>query len=193
MAIGRICDLAITEGDDLFKAQTEMVEDQVAKDAAESSAKAIQSAHATQAQYSISGNADKTAYGSAASPQASARTINVDGDSMSYIDTYLASTAPSSGAGLWMGSDSTTDGSWGYFIGHNPGPFDHVMDLGSGNLITVTDANGNSRTYRVVDTFTVPDTTAWEDIESRVTQHGESVVLQTCCGDNANYRIVVAA
>lgn len=130
--------------------------------------------------------------GAGASHQAR-RTVSVAGTAISYVDSFQSATAPSSGAGLWMGSDSTTDGSWGYFIGHNPGPFHGVMGLGQGAAVTVCDSAGNTRTYHVVDVFTVPDTTYWEDIEGRVTGHGESVILQTCVGDNASYRIVVAA
>lgn len=120
------------------------------------------------------------------------RTIDVNGDIMGYIDSFGTASAPKTGAGLWMGSDSTTDGSWGYFIGHNPGDFTAVMTLKNGDPITVCDGDGASRTYHVIDEFIVPDTTYWEDIESRVTQYGESVILQTCCGDNEHYRVVIA-
>lgn len=118
-------------------------------------------------------------------------TLNIAGTIVTYGGSYMSSSAPSSGGGLWMGSDSTTDGTWGYFIGHNPGSFSCVMGLGVGSPVTVCDSNGNERTYYAVDTFTVPDTTYFEEISGRVTGYGESVILQTCCGDNANYRIVV--
>ncbi|MEC4176221.1 hypothetical protein VJ918_05720 [Adlercreutzia sp. R21] len=119
-------------------------------------------------------------------------TIDVNGDVMPYIDSFETASAPSSGAGLWMGSDSTTDGSWGYFIGHNPGSFTCVMTLKNGDPVTVCDGEGASRTYHVVDEFIVPDDTYWEDIRTRVTEYGESIILQTCCGDNAHYRVVIA-
>lgn len=119
-------------------------------------------------------------------------TINVNGDIVGYIPSFEAASAPSSGAGLWMGSDSTNDGSWGYFIGHNPGDFTCVMTLKNGDPVTVCDSEGKSRTYHVVDEFIVPDDTYWEDIQTRVTNYGESVILQTCCGDNAHYRVVIA-
>lgn len=122
-----------------------------------------------------------------------AATINVNGDVMGYVDSFESASAPSSGAGLWMGSDSTTDGSWGYFIGHNPGSFTCVMTLKNGDPVTVCDGNGDARTYYVVDEFVVPDDTYWEDIQSHVTGYGESVILQTCCGDNAHYRVVIAS
>lgn len=121
-----------------------------------------------------------------------ADSINVNGDIVTYVPSYQSASAPKSGAGLWMGSDSTTDGSWGYFIGHNPGDFTCVMTLKNGDPVTVCDSDGNSRTYTVVDEFIVPDSTYWEDIQSRVTDYGESVILQTCCGDNAHYRVVIA-
>ncbi len=120
------------------------------------------------------------------------RTIDVDGVTMAYIDSFKTESAPASGAGIWAGSDSTTDGGWGYFIGHNPGSFAPVMDLSIGDAVTICDSAGQTRTYRVIDLFTVPDTAYWEDIEPRVTGHGESIALQTCCGDHANYRVVVA-
>ncbi|MCI8469292.1 MAG: hypothetical protein HFJ75_07395 [Eggerthellaceae bacterium] len=131
----------------------------------------------------------------AAAPATSqpARTVNVAGTVVSYVDSYKTASAPATGAGLWLGSDSTTDGSWGYFIGHNPGSFNCVMGLGNGAAVTVCDSSGNQRTYHVVDVFTVPDTTYWEDIQGRVSGYGESVILQTCVGDHASYRVVVAA
>ncbi|MEY8460495.1 hypothetical protein AALA69_05125 [Eggerthellaceae bacterium 24-137] len=119
-------------------------------------------------------------------------TIDVNGDVMDYVDSFESASAPTTGAGLWMGSDSTTDNSWGYFIGHNPGSFTCVMTLKNGDPVTVCDGDGNRRTYEVVDEFIVPDDTYWEDIRSRVTDYGESIILQTCCGDNAHYRVVIA-
>ena len=119
-------------------------------------------------------------------------TIDVNGDAMGYVPSFESAAAPATGAGLWMGSDSTTDNSWGYFIGHNPGPFTCVMTLKNGDPVTVCDSDGATRTYHVVDEFIVPDDTYWEDISSRVTDYGESIVLQTCCGDNAHYRVVIA-
>ena len=118
------------------------------------------------------------------------RTITVDGVTMNYTESYGASSAPSSGAGVWKGSDSTTDGSYGYFIGHNPGSFSSASTIDNGSEVTVNDSNGDSRTYTVVDSFVVPRGSTWGDISDRVTGHGESVVLQTCVEDG--YRVVVA-
>lgn len=121
-----------------------------------------------------------------------AGSIRFRGVTNTYVDSYLSYSAPARGAGLWYGSDSTTDGDWGYFVGHNPGDFYEVMNLVAGDMIYVCDRNGNTRSYRVVDVFTIPDYTYWEDIQERVDGYGESVIVQTCCGDKANYRIAVA-
>jgi len=118
------------------------------------------------------------------------RTITVDGVTMNYTESYGASSAPSSGAGVWKGSDSTTDGSYGYFIGHNPGSFGSAATASNGSKVTVNDSNGDSRTYTVVDSFVVPRGSTWGDISDRVTGHGESVVLQTCVEDG--YKVVIA-
>ena len=125
------------------------------------------------------------------SPSLSPSTIQVGNSCLPFTDAFGATTAPKTGAGLWMGSDSTTDGSWGYFIGHNPGPFCEVMGLEVGDAVTVCDRSGHQRTYRVAKTFRVTDDTCWESIEGDVTCYGESAILQTCCGDNVHYRIVV--
>lgn len=122
-----------------------------------------------------------------------ARSLVIFGNVIPYVDAFGAAAAPSDSAGLWMGSDSTTDGSWGYFIGHHPGVFNCVMYLGEGDAITVCDADGNARTYTVFAVYDVADDTTWSQISSEVTSHGESIALQTCVGDHATYRIVEAA
>ncbi len=127
---------------------------------------------------------------SKSSTSKSTRTITVDGVTMNYTESYGASSAPNSGAGVWKGSDSTTDGSYGYFIGHNPGSFGSAATASNGSKVTVNDSNGDSRTYTVVDSFVVPRGSTWGDISDRVTGHGESVVLQTCVEDG--YKVVVA-
>lgn len=115
--------------------------------------------------------------------------LSIAGTMVSYIDCHNGPT-PNTGAGIWMGSDSTTDGSYGYFIGHNPGSFSCVMNLGMGSSVTVWDSNGDQRTYNVVDIFEVARDSHWSDVSPRVTCYGEAVAMQTCNGDC--YRIVVA-
>ena len=104
-----------------------------------------------------------------------ADSIDVNGDIVTYVPSYESASAPASGAGLWMGD------------------FTCVMTLKNGDPVTVCDSDRNTRTYSVVDELIVPDDTYWEDIQSRVTDYGESIILQTCCGDNAHYRVVIAA
>ena len=118
-------------------------------------------------------------------------TLVVDGTAIPYRDVR-GGTTPSSGGGLWLGSDAVDDGSWGYFVGHNPGSFAPVRSLSSGDAVVVCDRSGGRRTYTVRDVFQVEETATWKTIASRVTGYGESVVLQTCAGDGMNV-IVVAA
>ncbi|WP_288220999.1 sortase domain-bontaining protein [uncultured Adlercreutzia sp.] len=118
-------------------------------------------------------------------------TLVVDGTAIPYRDVR-GGTTPSSGGGLWLGSDAVDDGSWGYFVGHNPGSFAPVRSLSSGDAVVVCDRSGGQRTYTVRDVFQVEETATWKTIASRVTGYGESVVLQTCAGDGMNV-IVVAA
>ena len=118
-------------------------------------------------------------------------TLVVDGTAIPYRDVR-GGTTPSSGGGLWLGSDAVDDGSWGYFVGHNPGSFAPVRSLSSGDAVVVCDRSGAQRAYTVREVFQVEETATWKTIASRVTGYGESVVLQTCAGDGMNV-IVVAA
>lgn len=139
-----------------------------------------------------SASAEPTAQ-TGAPAQLPASSLQIFGNVIPYVDAFGVSRAPDSTAGLWMGSDSTTDGSWGYFIGHHPGVFNCVMYLDEGDAIAVCDADGNARTYTVFAVYDVSDDTTWNQISSEVTSHGESIALQTCNGDHATYRIIEAA
>ena len=66
------------------------------------------------------------------------------------------------------------------------------MKLQNGNPVTVADSNGHIKTYIVHDNFIVAQKSNYQDIASRVEGHGESIVMQTCCGDGVNVRVVVA-
>ncbi len=119
-------------------------------------------------------------------------TLLVNGTIIPYRDVR-GGTTPDSGAGLWLGSDDTTDGSWGYFVGHNPGSFSPVRNLGIGSSVALRDRAGRSRIYTVRTVFTVKATATWKTIAARVTGYGESIVMQTCSGDGATNIIIVAA
>ena len=121
---------------------------------------------------------------------AKASTITINGVEIDYTDSYGTASAPSEGAGIWRGSDSTTDGSYAYFIGHDYTEFGDIANLEQGSSVSVTDSNGDSCDYEVVDSFVVPRDSYWSDISDRVTGYGESVVMQTCVEDG--YLIVVA-
>ena len=124
-------------------------------------------------------------------PKIAPGTLVVGGTAIPYRDVR-GGTTPSSGGGLWLGSDAVDDGSWGYFVGHNPGSFAPVRSLSSGDAVVVCDRSGAQRAYTVREVFQVEETATWKAIASRVTGYGESVVLQTCAGDGMNV-IVVAA
>lgn len=129
--------------------------------------------------------------GSGAADSIAPGTLVVGGTAIPYRDVR-GGTTPSSGGGLWLGLDAVDDGSWGYFVGHNPGSFAPVRSLSSGDAVVVCDRSGAQRAYTVREVFQVEETATWKTIASRVTGYGESVVLQTCAGDGMNV-IVVAA
>lgn len=135
-------------------------------------------------------NTSKPAISTKSSSQPSPRTITINGVAIPYKETHYWAVAPYDTAGLWDGSDSVSDGSYGYFIGHNPGLFKDVPYLASGSLVSVCDSTGASQTYQVIDVFDVSRSTYLSDIEARIQGHGESIVIQTCL-PNA-YRVVVA-
>lgn len=118
--------------------------------------------------------------------------ILVGGNLIPYVDTFQTKTAPADTAGLWLGADSTTDNSWGYFIGHNPGVFTCLVDMKPGSAITVWDSDSKSRTYHIIKSFDVPNTTRWSDVQTKVTGYGESIILQTCIDNGDEYRLFVA-
>lgn len=119
--------------------------------------------------------------------------LDINDTYVEYVDSFLAAEAPEEGAALWAGSDAVEDGFLGYFIGHNPGDFTPVLSLTIGDPITVYDRFGDERIYYVVDTFIVPNTSRFIDIEERLYGYGESIALQTCLDDNENFLVVVAA
>ena len=196
--------LAMKEAEEQAKAESEAAQkaaEEAEKQAAEEAAAKTPSAKSTPIKKSQ--NAGKAASakstppavkksGTAAPAQSQNKscTITVNGVPIDYIDSYGTSAAPSNDAGIWYGSDSTTDGSFGYFIGHNYTDFGAVADLENGSSVSVTDGDGNSREYEVVDSFVVPRGTTWDEVSDRVTGYGESIAMQTCVNDG--YVIVVA-
>ena len=173
------------------EAETESATAQEKSTAATSSHKNSQPTSSSKNTSSASNKSGKSSNSASTKSSSSTRTITIDGVTMSYSDSYGTSSAPSSGAGIWKGSDSTTDGSYSYYIGHNPGSFSAAASADLGSKVTVNDSDGNSRTYTVVDTFVVSRDSTWGDVSDRVANHGESVALQTCVSDG--YKIIVAS
>lgn len=120
-------------------------------------------------------------------------TIRFNGEYIAYEQgTPADETAPASTAAAWVSDGDVTDGENTYFIGHNPGVFSGVMDLGLGDEITVWDGAGRKRNYYVFDVLTLPNQSNYFRYEGRIAPSGESVTLQTCCADNLHVRCVMA-
>lgn len=133
-----------------------------------------------------------TALALSAMPEDERSSVIEVGDALvPYADTPRAEQAPRFGAGLWAGSDDVDDGSYGYFVGHNPGFFAGVMDLRAGDPVTVWDRTGDRCDYLVSQVFDVGADARLSDVIGRFSREGEAVVLQTCNGDDL-MRIVVA-
>lgn len=121
-----------------------------------------------------------------------ANTIDVNGAWVPYIHCVRANACPDFGAGLWEGDDDVNDGSFSYFVGHNPGDFTCVYNLRKGEYVGVCDCTGQMRTYHVTDIYEVPDTISFDELRERLIPEGECLVMQTCISlTSDHYRIVV--
>lgn len=130
-------------------------------------------------------------------------TISGLGHSTDVVLGSMSRTSAPAQAGLamtWGGATrlSTTDGLTTEIAGHaKSNTFAWIMSLGVGSQVTVTDANGNARTYTVYATDDVNDqsysTKTGKDQWNAITSagQGEAVVLQTCISNTVN-RIVWA-
>lgn len=94
----------------------------------------------------------------------------------------------------WGGAEtfSGNDGYNTHFIGHNPGVFSVLTQLGNGSTIIVTDSNGVPTTYKVTRIFTVDDNAHnaadGENYYNYMVSKrgGEVITLQTCLSSNKN-------
>lgn len=126
-----------------------------------------------------------------------ASSLQFAGLSIPFVQSQGVGAAPATGAGAWLGTGNTTDGAPTHFIGHNPGDFSAVMSLGVGAVITVTDGNGNARSYTVYEVIDVTDdgynnNDLTDDVYPRMLDAGgERISLQTCITDTVN-RCVLA-
>lgn len=126
-----------------------------------------------------------------------ASSLQFAGLTIPFVQSQGVGAAPATGAGAWLGTGNTTDGAPTHFIGHNPGDFSAVMSLGIGAVITVTDGNGNARSYTVYEVIDVTDdgynnNDLTDDVYPRMLDAGgERISLQTCITDTVN-RCVLA-
>lgn len=96
------------------------------------------------------------------------------------------------GATVQSGSDNMNT----HFIGHNPGIFASVFNLGNGSQITVTDANGTPTIYTVNQIIQVDD--YGFGINDNIDYYdtiigsggGERITLQTCITDTENLIVI---
>lgn len=115
------------------------------------------------------------------------------GSGQSIIDAN-----PSGVASTWGGAatQSADDGLNTHFIGHNPGAFSAIFNLGAGSPIVVTDGNGTPTTYTVRSVFQVNDygeevgtgTDYWDLIVG--SGGGERITLQSCINDDINLVVI---
>ncbi|WP_054679829.1 sortase domain-containing protein [Lacticaseibacillus sharpeae] len=140
--------------------------------------------------------ATRTATRTAAKPAVRRNTISFAGVTMSVITGSMSVTTAPSGnvAQTWGGQThlSVTDGQSTHIIGHNTSSFGRIMALGAGSPVTVTDGNGNTRTYHVYSVKNVTDQGYIEGTNTSVygkivsANQGEQVVLQTCISSTVN-------
>ncbi len=114
------------------------------------------------------------------------------GSGQSVIDNNPNVVATWGGAPIQSG----TDGSNTHFIGHNPGIFSVITQIGIGNQIVVTDSNAIPTYYNVREIFQVDDQAMGvydgQDYWDYITGVGgeERMTMQTCLSDTINLIVV---
>lgn len=136
-----------------------------------------------------------------------AMTLNILGNIINYQNggtgagQSIIDGNPSGVASTWGGSSvqSGSDGMNTHFIGHNPGIFNVLFSLSSGNSITITDSTGAVAVYTVRTILTLDDygiePSTGEDYYDFVVSSGggERVTFQTCINDTTNLIVVAYA
>lgn len=110
------------------------------------------------------------------------------GQGQSIIDQNRSIVSTWGGASVQSGSDNQNT----HFIGHNPGIFSVLFSLHIGDVITVTDGNGQPTDYKIYSIVQVDDSgydihdghDYWDQITG--TGGGERITLQTCIDDSTN-------
>lgn len=98
-------------------------------------------------------------------------------------------------ASTWGGAaiQSGSDGLNTHIIGHNPGVFSALFNVGIGSQVTITDGNGTPTNYTINRVYEVNDNAVgvrdgvdyWDQMIG--TGGGERVTFQTCENDNVNW------
>ena len=155
-----------------------------------------QSAPAASVSVSSSTQQHRTTQRSSSTPTHARNTISFLGVTVPVIQGNMSITTAPSGnrAQTWGGQThlSVTDGQSTHIIGHNTTSFGQIIGLAVGSAVSVTDGNGNTKTYHVTKTLNVTDQGKVEgtntDVYNQIVSanQGEQVVLQTCISSTIN-------
>ncbi|TFJ43096.1 hypothetical protein CKN80_11065 [Carnobacterium divergens] len=134
------------------------------------------------------------------------KTVNLMGESIhyenagqsggqNYIDTNPANASTWGGAAVQSG----TDGLNTHIIGHNPGAFSGIWNLGVGSIIIVTDAANHPTAYHIQRIYQVTQNAVgivdgvnyWDRMIG--TGGGERITLQTCENSSGSVDWVIEA
>jgi hypothetical protein len=138
----------------------------------------------------------RTTQARTSAPTRTRNTISFLGVTVPVIQGNMSITTAPAGnrAQTWGGQThlSVTDGQSTHIIGHNTSNFGRIIGLAVGSAVTVTDGNGNTKTYHVTKTLNVTDQGKVEgtntDVYNQIVNanQGEQVVLQTCISSTVN-------
>lgn len=149
-------------------------------------------------------SASATTRAAPAAPTYQARSIYIGGVHIPYQNGGQASGQaiidgnPHGTASTWGGAavQSGSDGLSTHFIGHNPGIFASIFQLGIGSTVIVTDSDGTPHTYTVNQLYQVDDYAVelgtGRELWSLITGsgNGEQVVFQACINDHVNLIVI---
>lgn len=153
---------------------------------------------------SQSASTTETTRSAPAEPTYQAKSIYIGGVHIPYQNRGQASGQaiidgnPHGTASTWGGAavQSGSDGLSTHFIGHNPGIFASIFQLGIGSTVIVTDSDGTPHTYTVNQLYQVDDYAVelgtgrelWNLITG--SSNGEQVVFQACINDHVNLIVI---
>lgn len=107
-----------------------------------------------------------------------------------YVQANNIPIAPANGGATWFGNGSVTDGAPTHFHGHTPGDFYWLFDVQIGDIVTITDDQGNVRDYEIKRKVDIHDTGHDREgnyiLDTTLQIEGETINLQTCYDDDWN-------